>query len=51
MLQTIHSAFEWLLVAESDWRCVRIELHEPKPKVQSAGELAVAGCKKDLGLR
>ncbi|MEU9290922.1 hypothetical protein AB0D57_41455 [Streptomyces sp. NPDC048275] len=50
MLQTIYSAFERLLVAEGDWRRVRIELHEPEPEEQSTAVLAIADYKKDLGL-
>lgn len=50
MLQTIYSASERLLVAEGDWRRVRIELHEPEPEEQSAAVLAIADYKKDLGL-
>jgi hypothetical protein len=51
MLQTNHSVFERLLVAEGDRRRVCIELHEPEPEEQSAAALAIAAYKQDLGVK
>lgn len=48
MLQTIYSAFERLIVAESDRRGVRIKLHKPKVEEQSTAVLAIADHQRDL---